>query len=83
MKSLEELVRGLGTRIDGAGDTPIAEICTDSRQVTPGALFVALRGATTDGHRYAARMYISVLKFFELINSIRNENKKLWSHFGS
>ena len=55
MKSLEELVRGLGTRFDGAADTPIAEICTDSRKVTPGALFVALRGATTDGHRYAAR----------------------------
>ncbi len=55
MKSLEELVRGLGTRIDGAADTPIAEICTDSRQVTPGALFVALRGTLTDGHRYAAK----------------------------
>ena len=55
MKSLQELVRGLGTRIDGAGDTRIAEICTDSRQLTPGALFVALRGSTTDGHRYAAR----------------------------
>ncbi len=55
MKSLEELVRGLGTRIDGAGDTPIAEICTDSRQMTPGALFVALRGGMSDGHRYAIR----------------------------
>lgn len=53
MKTLEELVRGLGATIHGDGATPIHEICTDSRAITRGALFVALRGAATDGHRYA------------------------------
>ncbi len=55
MKTLEELVRGLGARIEGDGSTGIAEICRDSRQVSRGALFVALRGSQTDGHRFAAQ----------------------------
>ncbi len=29
-------------------------ICTDSRRITPGCLFFALRGATFDGNRFAA-----------------------------
>lgn len=32
--------------------TPFSEIVIDSRKVTPGALFVALRGEHTDGHRF-------------------------------
>lgn len=55
MKTLEELVRGLGARIGGSAATPVAEICYDSRRITPGALFVALRGTQTDGHRYVAQ----------------------------
>jgi UDP-N-acetylmuramoyl-L-alanyl-D-glutamate--2,6-diaminopimelate ligase len=50
--TLEELVRGLGARIVGPAHTPIADLCYDSRRAAPGALFVALRGARTDGHRY-------------------------------
>ena len=33
-------------------DLDIASITSDSRQVTPGALFVAYRGVGADGHRY-------------------------------
>ncbi len=55
MTTLEQLVRGLGARIEGDGDTPIAEICYDSRRISPGALFVALRGSQTDGHRYISQ----------------------------
>jgi UDP-N-acetylmuramoyl-L-alanyl-D-glutamate--2,6-diaminopimelate ligase len=36
----------------GAGDPDIAAITADSRQVRPGSLFVAVRGDTSDGHRF-------------------------------
>lgn len=38
-----------------AGDWPdldITALTSDSRQVTPGALFIAIRGASVDGHRF-------------------------------
>ncbi len=38
-----------------AGDVPDLEVTaltSDSRQVTPGALFIAVRGATIDGHQF-------------------------------
>ena len=37
-------------RVAGSVDTPILKIVSDSRQVTPGALFVAYRGVGDDGH---------------------------------
>ena len=30
----------------------ISAVCTDSRKVVPGSVFVALKGRTTDGHNY-------------------------------
>ena len=33
-------------------ESPISQVTADSRQVRPGALFVAVEGATADGHRY-------------------------------
>ena len=33
-------------------DLEITDLCYDSRQVTPGAAFAAVRGYETDGHRY-------------------------------
>ncbi|MBP5340370.1 MAG: UDP-N-acetylmuramoyl-L-alanyl-D-glutamate--2,6-diaminopimelate ligase [Prevotella sp.] len=39
-------------RLEGNADTDITSVCIDSRQVTPGALFVAIRGTQTDGHQY-------------------------------
>jgi UDP-N-acetylmuramoyl-L-alanyl-D-glutamate--2,6-diaminopimelate ligase len=33
-------------------DTVITGICLDSRQISPGCIFVALEGGNTDGHRY-------------------------------
>ena len=33
-------------------ETEITDVCYDSRKVTPGALFVAVRGYETDGHKY-------------------------------
>lgn len=37
---------------NGSLDLDIRSICFDSRRVTPGALYVALRGEQTDGHRF-------------------------------
>jgi len=36
-------------------ETTISSICTDSRQVQPGSLFVPLLGENVDGHDYIAR----------------------------
>ncbi len=41
-----------GKIICGKGDAVFNSICIDSRDGIPGALFVALIGETTDGHKY-------------------------------
>jgi len=38
----------------GDADPDITFITADSRRVTPGALFVAVRGDNVDGHRFIA-----------------------------
>ena len=50
---LAELVKALprGGSVSG-GDPDITHITSDSRQVTPGALFVACPGVSVDGHRF-------------------------------
>ena len=40
--------------ISGDGKTQISAICCDSRKVTPGSLFVAVKGFASDGHLYIA-----------------------------
>ncbi len=53
--TLKELLDATGGRQLGtplALDTVFTSVETDSRAVRPGALFVALRGERTDGHRY-------------------------------
>ena len=50
--TLGELVRELDARLLGAVDARVLDLAYDSRQVRPGALFAALRGEQTDGHRY-------------------------------
>ncbi|MFQ5611673.1 MAG: UDP-N-acetylmuramoyl-L-alanyl-D-glutamate--2,6-diaminopimelate ligase [Anaerolineae bacterium] len=39
-------------RLAGSADVEITEIVFDSRQVTPGALFVAYQGVSVDGHAF-------------------------------
>ena len=50
--TLGELVADLGARIDGPAGARVLDVAYDSRQIRPGALFAALRGAQTDGHRF-------------------------------
>ncbi len=52
MLLLRDLVNDLPAEVRGDSSVEIASIVYDSRRVTPGTLFVALRGQHTDGHRY-------------------------------
>ncbi len=49
---LDTLLTGIDARISGDPATEISDLAYHSQQVKPGALFVALRGAQTDGHRF-------------------------------
>ena len=51
---LAQLLAGVPnvTAVTGSIVTPVTKIVFDSRQVTPGALFVAYRGIGLDGHRF-------------------------------
>lgn len=53
---LETLLRTLAqnTRVIGSRDKTICALAIDSRRTGPGALFFALRGEHTDGHRFIA-----------------------------
>lgn len=52
--ALETLLRAVAqnTRVIGPRDKTIAAVTIDSREARPGALFVALHGEHTDGHRF-------------------------------
>ncbi len=50
-----DLLKDMAHRLVGCdGNHDITEICYDSRAAAPGALFVAVRGYQTDGHRFVA-----------------------------
>lgn len=52
---LERIAHEIGGELRGAfSPLVIDRICTDSRGAAPGALFVALKGQQTDGHRFLA-----------------------------
>ena len=47
---LNELLKSIAIQTDDT--TEITDICSDTRQMTEGALFVALSGTQTDGEKY-------------------------------
>ncbi|MCG2803636.1 MAG: UDP-N-acetylmuramoyl-L-alanyl-D-glutamate--2,6-diaminopimelate ligase, partial [Cellulomonas sp.] len=54
-KTLQALLDGLaGCQVLGNVDVPVTGVAYHSREVTPGGLFVALKGCRTDGHLYLA-----------------------------
>lgn len=53
MLHLTELAAALGST--ASFDAEITEICTDTRNMPKGCLFLALRGANFDGHNFAKR----------------------------
>src|SRR5690606_16193698 len=52
---LSEVAQALGARVTGA-DVAFSAVCTDSRRVEAGQLFIALVGPNFDGHDYLAEV---------------------------
>src|SRR3989441_13371756 len=44
-----------GVRMQGSPDREITGLTDDSRRVSPGGLFVAVKGTQSDGHRFFAQ----------------------------
>lgn len=56
IRSLRDLLIDVTpTQISGDLDCPISGLAYDSRRVTPGGLFVAIRGYHVDGHAYVSQ----------------------------
>lgn len=52
-KKLSDLLKGIDTEeIIGSTDRNIEDVASDSRKARKDGLFVAVRGVTTDGHKY-------------------------------
>ena len=50
---LKELIQDIeAVQIHGSLDTDVTAVTSDSREVRPGSLFVAVRGFASDGHKY-------------------------------
>lgn len=50
---LDKIIKGSGAVIvEGSGSVEVGNICSDSRKVTAGSLFVAVKGFACDGHDY-------------------------------
>ena len=57
MITLAEIIQGLGINRVVGGQYPMTETVIDSRNVIPGALFIALEGENTDGHLYLTQAF--------------------------
>jgi UDP-N-acetylmuramoyl-tripeptide--D-alanyl-D-alanine ligase len=54
-RTLQYVVEACGGSLcRGSADLLVRNVCTDSRQVEPGSLFVPLRGERFDGHQFMA-----------------------------
>lgn len=52
MLTLAEVAEATGGRLTGDATSEVTGVSTDTRALTPGCLFVALKGANYDGHAY-------------------------------
>lgn len=57
-----------------SGMRPVTEVCIDSRAVGKDSLFVALRGARTDGHRYCSDAVTAGASVLLISESFAREN---------
>ena len=57
-KNLQDLLKLLpDAEVTGSAGKTITDITADSRVVVPGSLFICLKGATVDGHKYLNQAY--------------------------
>lgn len=57
MKALKDLLYKVSiTGVNGSTNLPISNVTADSRKVSPGSLFVALRGTLSDGHDFISEV---------------------------
>ena len=55
---LSEIARAVGgTLVGGKAETEITAVCTDSRKITKGCLFVPLVGEKFDGHDFTEGLF--------------------------
>jgi UDP-N-acetylmuramoyl-tripeptide--D-alanyl-D-alanine ligase len=52
-RTLAEFARACGGRLQGA-DAAFSDVVSDSRTLTAGQLFIALKGPSFDGHEFLA-----------------------------
>ena len=58
MKTLKDIISTLDAQeLQGDQNVSIQDITADSRAVKPNSLFIALDGATVDGHNYIDKSY--------------------------
>ena len=72
-KRLQDILTGIEHEvIQGSTDCTIHDVAIDSRQVVPGAIFIAIEGHTVDGHQFinaaisAGAVAIAISKNIEL-----------------
>ena len=57
---LENIIRNAGViEVRGNRDLEITDICNDSRKVTSGAIFIAVKGHDSDGHAFIGKAITS------------------------
>ena len=49
---ISTIAAGIDANLSGTGDQLVSDVTHDSRQARDGALFVAIKGLTMDGHRF-------------------------------
>ncbi len=53
---LKDIIENAGVvAVKGRTDIPVSSLCSDSRKVKEGSLFVAVKGYASDGHAYIAQ----------------------------
>ncbi len=53
---LKDIIENVGVvAVKGRTDIPVSSLCSDSRKVKEGSLFVAVKGYASDGHAYIAQ----------------------------
>lgn len=55
--TLKEIATAVGGTFQGAADTAVYTVCTDTRNIVPGCLFVPIQGERFDGHDFLEQAF--------------------------